>query len=198
MKENNHQGYWSWNPVGSWAFWYPVCLGRAVWYCGVLLPWPHKGCAAAHAQLCLTFRDPMDCSPPGSSVHGILQARILECFAISFSRGSSQPRDWTHVSYIGRQILYCLSHQGSLHRGHVKQKMLQTSTLLSMGQVTKDLSGLCLWWLTVSMCVNGVNNRCRMARVENFYFCQSLYLFHIYRTQKMYVPLLWVCWESYR
>ena len=42
----------------------------------------------------------MDCSPPGSSVHGILQARILESVAIPFSRGSSQLRDWTRVSYI--------------------------------------------------------------------------------------------------
>ena len=42
------------------------------------------------AQSCLTLRDPMDCSPPGSSVHGILQARILEWVAISFSRGSSR------------------------------------------------------------------------------------------------------------
>ena len=48
----------------------------------------------------------MDYSPPGSSVHGILHARILEWVAISFSRGSSQPRDQTHVSCIGRQILY--------------------------------------------------------------------------------------------
>ena len=45
------------------------------------------------AQLCLTLCDPMDCSLPGSSVHGILQARILEWVAISFSRGSSRPRD---------------------------------------------------------------------------------------------------------
>ena len=43
-------------------------------------------------QLCPTLWDPMDCSPPGSSVHGILQARILEWVAISFSRGSSPPR----------------------------------------------------------------------------------------------------------
>ena len=41
---------------------------------------------------------PMDCSPPSSSVHGIFQARLLEWVAISFSRGSSQPRDWTWVS----------------------------------------------------------------------------------------------------
>ena len=47
-------------------------------------------------QSCLTLCDPMDCSPPGSSVHGILQARILEWVAaIPFSKKSSQPRDWT-------------------------------------------------------------------------------------------------------
>ena len=49
-------------------------------------------------QLCLTLCDPTDCSPPGSSVHGILQARILQWVAIPFSRGSSQPRDQTQVS----------------------------------------------------------------------------------------------------
>ena len=45
------------------------------------------------AQSCLTLCDPVVCSPPGSSIHGILQARILEWVAISFSRGSSRPRD---------------------------------------------------------------------------------------------------------
>ena len=53
--------------------------------------------------------DPVDCSPPGSPVHGISQARILEWVVISYFRGSSQPRDPTHVSCIsciGRQILY--------------------------------------------------------------------------------------------
>ena len=48
----------------------------------------------------LTLCDPVDCSPPGFSVLGILQARILEWFAISFSRRSSRPRDWTWVSCI--------------------------------------------------------------------------------------------------
>ena len=55
----------------------------------------------------------MDCSPPGSCVCGILQARILEWVAIPFSRGSFWPRDWTRDSCIGRQILYRLNHQGS-------------------------------------------------------------------------------------
>ena len=52
------------------------------------------------AQSCLTLCDPMDCSLPGSSVHGIFQASVLEWGAISFSRGSSPPRDWTWVSCI--------------------------------------------------------------------------------------------------
>ena len=52
------------------------------------------------AQSCLTLCNPVDCSPPGSSVHGILQARILEWVAISFSRGSSWPRDRTQASHI--------------------------------------------------------------------------------------------------
>ena len=57
------------------------------------------------AQSCLTLCDPVDCSPPGSTVHGILQARILEWVAISFSRGSSRPRDRTQVSRIrGRRF----------------------------------------------------------------------------------------------
>ena len=51
-------------------------------------------------QSCLTLCNPMDCSPPGSSILGILQARILEEVAISFSRGSSWPRDQTQVSHI--------------------------------------------------------------------------------------------------
>ena len=56
-------------------------------------------------QSCLTLCNPMDCSPPGSSILGILQARILEWVAISFSRGSSRPRDWTCASRVaGRRF----------------------------------------------------------------------------------------------
>ena len=52
------------------------------------------------AQSCLTLCNPMDCSLPGSSVHGIFQARVLEWGAIAFSSGSSRPRDGTQVSCI--------------------------------------------------------------------------------------------------
>ena len=69
-------------------------------------------CACVCAKLlqqCLTVCDPMACSLEGSSVHGFLQARILEWVGMHFSRGSSQPRDRTHISYVsctGRQVLY--------------------------------------------------------------------------------------------
>ena len=58
-------------------------------------------------QSCLTLRDPMDCSLPGSSVHGIFQARVLEWVAISFSKGSSLPRDQSQVPCIaGRHFTF--------------------------------------------------------------------------------------------
>ena len=68
--------------------------------------WVLKKCHVLVTQLCLTLCNPMDCSPPGSSVHGILQARILEWVAIRFFRGSSWPRDRTQVSHIaGRYFI---------------------------------------------------------------------------------------------
>ena len=83
--------------LSSILFWVCVCV------C-VLVAWS-----------CPTLCDPMDCSPPASSVCGILQVRILEWVAIPFSRGSSQPRDQTRVSCIsrtGRWILYHQPHLG--------------------------------------------------------------------------------------
>ena len=69
-----------WDKKSTWNFLFlPACL-----------------VAQSRPILC----DPMDCSPPGSSVHRIFQARILEWVTISFSRDSSQPGDWTQVSSI--------------------------------------------------------------------------------------------------
>ena len=72
----------------------------------MILKEPRKGKKEREAaQSCPTLCDPMDCSPPGSSVHGISQARKLEWIAVSFSRGSSWPRDQTRVSRIaGRRF----------------------------------------------------------------------------------------------
>ena len=79
------------------------------------------------AQLCLTLWDPMDCSPPGSSIHGILQARILEWVTISSSRGIflTQGVNLGLMDY--RQILYHLSHyqvRGKGQRGHANFKQV--------------------------------------------------------------------------
>ena len=76
---------------------------------GILLPTPFHLCAfccCLLVKLCSTLCDPIDSTLPGSSVHGILQARILEWVAMPSSRGSSRPRNSTRVSCIGRQILY--------------------------------------------------------------------------------------------
>ena len=65
----------------------------------------HAAAAVKSLELCPTLCDPIDRSPPGSPIPGILQARTLEWVAISFSRGSSQPRDRTQVSRIpGRRF----------------------------------------------------------------------------------------------
>ena len=75
-----------------------------------------KLATGCECSVVFNFCDPMDYNPPGSSIHGTSQVRILEWVAISFSRGSAQPRDWTCVSCvscIGRWILLPLSHMGS-------------------------------------------------------------------------------------
>ena len=73
----------------------------------------------SHVWLC----DPMDCSPAGSSIHGISQERILEWIAISFYRGSSWPSDQTQVLLHCRQITYLPSHQGSAWYLHSSVKL---------------------------------------------------------------------------
>ena len=95
------------------------CVYRSMWV--ITSAW--KKSESKVIQSCPTLCDPVDCSLPGSSVHGILQARTLEWVAISFSRGSSQSRDWTQLSRIvsrcftvwaTREVLVLLLHT-SLH-----------------------------------------------------------------------------------
>ena len=78
----------------------------------------HLTMHAKSLQLCPTICNLMDCSPPGSSVHGSLQTRILEWVAMSSSRGSSPPRDQTRtssVSCIGTRVLYHEAEDLQLH-----------------------------------------------------------------------------------
>ena len=77
-------------------------------------------CCVCQLLSCVQLCHPMDCSPPGSSLHGILQARILEWLAMPFSRISPLPRN-LHC----RRVLYHLSHQGSSHQLLLCNKLLQ-------------------------------------------------------------------------
>ena len=101
----------------------------------------------AHSVVC----DPMECSLPGSSVHGISQARMLEWVAMSFSRGSSCPRDWTHgssVSCIGRQVLP--AEQPGKHRRNKIQPWNQPgeSPLGAQELILEEWAGFHTWPLT--------------------------------------------------
>ena len=78
---------------------------------------------AKSLQSCPTLWDPMDNSPPGSSAHGILQARILEWFAMPSSRGSSWPRDWTLPALAGE--FFTTSASKSLNGKTEKWDILQ-------------------------------------------------------------------------
>ena len=119
-------GHWtpSWAPhqllCSPWTVLMNTKPLRADWWEFRIYPHAKSSdmCVCLPTQSCPILCDPMDCSPPGSSVHGIFQARILEWVAISSSRGSSRPRDQTHVSCvscIGRWVLYHWATWGSLN-----------------------------------------------------------------------------------
>ena len=102
-------------------------------------------------QMCPIFATPWNCSPPDSSVHGILQARILEWVAVSFSRGSSWPRDQTCVSYVsctGRWVLYHLCHLGSPSKRYVHVQIPETLNATLFGErIFVDVIILRLSWI---------------------------------------------------
>ena len=113
----------------------------------------HKNKQYIHAtsfQSCLILCDSMDCSPTGSSVHGMLQARMLEWAAISSFRGSSGPNYWIHISYFSctsRQVLYHSSHLGFLKKCsvlHPKVHALTTWPPPSPGTLDPGPPGTCL------------------------------------------------------
>ena len=84
---------------------------------------------------------PVDCSPPSSSVHGIVQARILEWVAVSFSRGSSWPRDRTQVSHIaGRRFNLCTTREALKYENTVSQKTSYRDIELQIQVLTSKIS----------------------------------------------------------
>ena len=97
------------------------------------------------AQLCPTLCDPMDCRLPGSSVHEILQARILEWVAIPFSSRCSWPRDWILSLLHCRQILYHLSHQGRPRLYYLYPKMKKKKILQKAASKMAPMDSTCLY-----------------------------------------------------
>ena len=104
--------------------------------------------------LCSVVSNPlqrMDCIPPGSTVHGIFQARILEWIAISYSRGSSQPRDQTmSPTFVG--ILFTTEHLGSPHALLNPLKLSpETTSIVKLWQTEVSLQQLLLFcWLKIN------------------------------------------------
>ena len=88
-------------------------------------------------QLCPTLCDPTNCNPPGSSVHGILQAGILEWIVIPFSRGSSQPRDQTQVSHIAGRFFAIWATREAFHDWNSYMRYVSDKTRL-LGLVEND------------------------------------------------------------
>jgi len=133
------------------------------------------------AQSCPTLCNPMDCSPPGSSVHGISQARILEWVAISFSRGSSQPRVWAHLSCLAggffipeppgkpnredrsqQKELQGHQHSSWSQRGWIKAAVARRgrTQLETHGFEFTGLTGLTMGhWVRRWLCLDGVLSR---------------------------------------
>ena len=112
-----------------WGWW-----GRGAGY-SLAESWEYSKVQSEVAQPCPTLCDPMDHSLPGSSVHGIFQANVLEWVAISFFRGSSQPRDWAWVSHIaGRGFIvwatreYPSPPQSLLHQHRMQEDHFIKST----------------------------------------------------------------------
>ena len=125
-----------WFTVGFiWAFLFYTWLTSPICYLPDLegiwlykLPYPPEFiclCRCLVAQSCPTLCDPMDCSLPDSSVHGIVQARILEWVAIPFSRGSSWPRDQTYLLF-GRWILYYWATWEAFHMPKLGKILIKT------------------------------------------------------------------------
>ena len=112
---------------------------------------------AKSPQLCLILWDPMDCSPPGSSVHGILLARILELLPLPFSRGSSHPRDQTQDSCTaGRFFTNCLTREACSVQFSAVAHDVRFFATPGIAAHQASLSIINSWSLLKLMCIKSV------------------------------------------
>ena len=133
MEPGEKKKFWQFHPLW-WYLWSSVL--------------PPLQCVLV-AQSCPTLCNPMYCSPPGSSIPGIFQARIPEWVAISFSRGSSWPRDQTQISHIADRFFTLWATKEALHfspgpaadycrDGSVDHRLPQSSSQHRVGRLIKN------------------------------------------------------------
>ena len=117
-----------------------VCVCVCVCDCGL------------HLTMCLcpTLFDLIDCSPSVSSVHGISQARVLEWIAISSFKGSSRPRDQTHISSIGRWILYHCTSRDAHPSDQIYVVVVQPSSRVQLCATPWTAAG----WVSLSLTIS--------------------------------------------
>ena len=113
--------------------------------------WKWRKVKVLVTQSCPTLRDPMDCSLPGSSVHGILQARILEWIAIPFSRGSSRPSNWTYISCIAGRFFTIYATREAL--GALKYYLTFKCTLFIISKALLSSWSCYYYFLNLSQCL---------------------------------------------
>ena len=121
-------------------------------------------------QSCLTLCDPVEYSPPGFSVHGIFQARILEWVAISFSRGSSWPRDWTRISWVACWLftIWVTREAYTFYLFYLwKFVPLNLSHLFFFPPLLSSLATMCLFSVSMSLLLFG-------------YVCSSILFFRFH------------------
>ena len=149
----------------------PELAGQPTWFS------KHSVSCCSVAKSCPTLCDPMDCSPPGSSVHGILQARTLEWVPNAFSWGSSWSGDWTRISCIGMQSLYHWATR-EVHGVNFLTMWSRTplyfccwefnfETGITMSEFTQEGLTISLAWLELQSC--GVQYRGIVKRPEKGY-----------------------------
>ena len=116
---------------GDFCVWCSVSIMKAWWHLSGSLRYPSDENVLV-AQLCLTLCVPMDCSPPRSSVRGILQARILERVAVPSSRGSFHSRSWTQISWV---VAYCFTVWTTREAPSDEKSVQQISMVLKRARV---------------------------------------------------------------
>ena len=114
-------------------------------------------------ESCLTLCNPMDQSPPGSSVHGILQPRILEWVAMPSSRGSSWPRDWTQVSCISciaGEFFHRWASQGSPQHSTIPLKSIQVVAYTNSSFLYTAMQYSIVWIYHICLTIYLLKNIC--------------------------------------